>query len=85
MPVQAHQGPPSGLKPLTRLSWRALPAVARRLFGAVKRGSEAILDGHKQAISQLISALRAAEPAPKRFPSLFCFPTPLQTGEGDRA
>jgi hypothetical protein len=49
MPVQAHQGPPCGLKPLTRLNWRALPDVTRRLIGAVKRGSGATLDGLKLA------------------------------------
>jgi hypothetical protein len=29
LPVQPRQGPPCGLKPLTRLNWRASPMVPR--------------------------------------------------------
>jgi hypothetical protein len=36
LPVQSRQGPPCGLKPLTRLNWRALFRGGGRLFGAVK-------------------------------------------------
>jgi hypothetical protein len=51
LPVQPHQGTFrfAPLLPLTRLNWRPSARYARRLFGAVKRGSEATLDGLKQA------------------------------------
>jgi hypothetical protein len=42
-PVQTRQGAfrCATLLALTRLNWRALPVVARRLVGAVERGSQA--------------------------------------------
>jgi hypothetical protein len=45
---------PLELARLTRLNWRALPRETHRLFGAVKRGSEATLDGLKRAKTELL-------------------------------
>jgi hypothetical protein len=68
MPVQTRQGPPCGLKPLTRLNWRPSTSVEARLFGDVKVLKRSGPLRLQTGTSHLTSALRAAEAAPKRVP-----------------